>query len=202
MSLELRHYQPFFELWTIWGAFSPVGYDEARGAAAWSDESNALSLDAYAAWRRYEDTHVAGFALEPLRGDGWNLGLSGTWRPAPAWTTSASYATEIGFGASRDDIDASVTWEQSADLFVGARFAAYQTIYEFRVGTGRVFGAGIDGGWRVGPDLRLVGDLTVYRQSTSNAGPTADWSQRRAMIRFEWTLGGDPGLGTAAERAR
>ena len=25
---EIRHYHPFFELWTIWGAFSPVGYNE------------------------------------------------------------------------------------------------------------------------------------------------------------------------------
>jgi hypothetical protein len=29
VSSEIKHYVPFFELWTIWGAFSPVGYNEA-----------------------------------------------------------------------------------------------------------------------------------------------------------------------------
>ena len=30
VSIEARRFRPFFELWTIWGAFSPVGFDEGR----------------------------------------------------------------------------------------------------------------------------------------------------------------------------
>jgi len=202
IALELRHYQPFFELWTIWGAFAPVGYQEARGNAAWASNNDDLSVDFYGGWRRYEDTHVAGFAPEPILGSGWDVGINGTWRPNSFWTANASYAAEIGYGASRNDADASVTWQSSAELFVGARLAAYQTIYEFRVGTGRVFGAGLDAGWRFRPDVRLVGNVSLYHQQTTNAGPTTDWSQRRAMVRLEWTVGADPGLSALAEKAR
>jgi hypothetical protein len=202
VSVELRHYQPFFELWTIWGAFSPVGYDEARGTVAWSTARTGLSVEAFGGWRRYEEAHVAGFSPEPLRGNGWNVGATVAWQAAPAWSTMASFASEIGFGASRTDADASVVWEQSRDRFIGARVSAYQTIYEFRVGTGRVFGAGVDGGIRVRPDLRLLGDVMFFHQRTTNAGPVTNWGQRRAMLRLEWTVGNDAGAETMPGSAR
>ena len=33
LSAEARRYSPFFELWTIWGAFSPTGFSEGRISA-------------------------------------------------------------------------------------------------------------------------------------------------------------------------
>ena len=78
--------------------------------------------------------------------------------------------------------------------------SAFQLIPELSVGTGLMWGGGVDAGWRVAPDTRVVGDLSLYRQGGHDAGARrADWSQRRATLRVEWTMGGDPGL---AERAR
>ncbi len=42
-SVELRKYVPFFELWTIWGAFSPVGFQEATGRLDWMSPSGRVS---------------------------------------------------------------------------------------------------------------------------------------------------------------
>jgi hypothetical protein len=82
-------------------------------------------------------------------------------------------------------------------MYFGSRASVFQSIYEFRVGTGRVYGFGVDGGVRIGREARVVGDVTLYRHQMTRDAPTPDWSQRRASLRLEWTLGADPG-----ERAR
>jgi hypothetical protein len=57
-----------------------------------------------------------------------------------------------------------------------------------------VIGFGGDLGWQMAPDLRIVASGTSYRQIAKNALPSTDWTQRRATVRFEWTVGGDPGM--------
>ena len=50
-SVEARRYRPFFESWTIWGAFSPVAFDELRGEIDWRSPRGSLSVEARGAWR-------------------------------------------------------------------------------------------------------------------------------------------------------
>jgi hypothetical protein len=191
-SLEARRYRPFFELWTIWGAFSPVGFDEGRAQLGWLSPNGALSVDVHGARRRWQDTD-AGLGFAELRRDGWRLGGAAAWRLAPAWHVNGSYSADVGAGASRTEGDAAVHYTRG-DVFVGATATAFQSIYEFRVGTGRVIGFGGDLGWQMAPDLRIVASGTSYRQIAKNALPSTDWTQRRATVRFEWTVGGDPGM--------
>ena len=71
---------------------------------------------------------------------------------------------------------------------------AFQSIYEFRVGSGTVTGVIVDGGVRLSPDLRLIGDAAVYQHIGRDTPSIVDWSQRRASLRLEWTVGRDPGM--------
>lgn len=194
VDAQLRHYQPFFELWTIWGAFAPVGYTEGSVGASISRLQDRLSLHGRMAYRRYGETGT-GLEFETIRDDGWRLSGDVAWRVSPALIAHAGAAADIGFGASRSDFDAGVRWEPSDRGWVGARATAFQTAYEFRVGTGRVLGAGVDGGIRLFRDVRLAGDLAVYRQTFGDRAPSTDWSQVRGALRLEWTLGSDPGFG-------
>jgi hypothetical protein len=41
-TLEARRHRPFFEAWTIWGAFSPVAFDEARAGVSWRRATGSL----------------------------------------------------------------------------------------------------------------------------------------------------------------
>ena len=191
VSLEARHFVPFFELWTIWGAFAPVGFNEARLQASWRNVAQSLSFDVHGARRKWQESD-AGLDFAPLRSDGWRLGGNMTWRMAADWHTNASYSADIGFGAARSEGDLGVHWEHR-NVFLGATGSAFQSIYEFRLGTGRVLGLGLDAGWQINPDLRLVGDFSAYRQISMNNAPFTDWTQRRATARFEWTVGSDPG---------
>ena len=197
LSLEARRYRPFFELWTIWGAFAPVGFDEARASltlAPWL--RGRLTVDAHGAWRRYDETGE-GLAGVPMKDDGYRLGASAALRLADTWDASGGWSEDVGFGASRSDGDVALRWSPTPRLVLGARGSAFQSIYEFRVGTGRVYGLGLDGGLRLGTEGRLVGDVTLYRHRMTGAAPSPDWSQRRASLRLEWTIGADPGAAAA-----
>jgi hypothetical protein len=194
VQADVRRYRPFFELWTIWGVFSPVGYTEGTAGAAWTSADALLSVDARAGWRRYDDTGT-GLEFAPLRNDGWELSLDGTWRIRHAFLASAGWRTQIGYGAARTDFDAGFRWEPAArGVFLGARATAFQDVYEFRVGTGRVIGLGVDAGATLRYDVRLVADAALYHHTYGDMAPSTNWSQARVNLRLEWTLGGDPGL--------
>lgn len=189
VMLEGRHHRPFFELWTIWGAFSPVGYDEARTVLTYRPRHATASIGVHGGYRRYDNTDAG---LD-LRTSGWRAGADATWQPRPDWTAGANYDIDVGFGGSRSDATASLRYLASSDFFVGVQASALQNIYEFRVGTGRVLGLALDGAYRLTPDVRLAADAGLYRHHGSHGNAVTDWSQRRVSVRLEWTLGRDPG---------
>jgi hypothetical protein len=195
---QVRTYKPFFELWTIWGAFSPVAFTEVSGGASWSRPALGLTLGGDAGWRRYGDTD-AGADFLPMRSDGWRAGVDVQWQARRALLTHASWRTEIGFGAARTDADAGIRWTRGDDAWLGAVASLFQSAYELRVGTGRVAGLGLDGGVRLPRDIRLAGDAAMYRHAYGDLAPATNWSQLRGSLRLEWAIGTDPGM--AASRS-
>ena len=193
VSGEVRHYLPFFELWTIWGAFSPVGYNEGLLTATWSTNGELLRIDGSASYRRYAETD-AGVGFLPLRNDGWTVGARGSWRVAPAWTALGGYHIGVGYGASRSDFDAGVRWQRGERVWLGVNGSAFQTIEEFSVGEGRVLGLAVDGGVRLTAETRVAADIALYHHTQHGAPQLANWNQRRASVQLQWTIGRDPGL--------
>jgi hypothetical protein len=190
-SVEARHSRPYFELWTIWGAFSPVGFDEGRATVDWRPQASAFSYSLHGGYRKYGETD-AGLSLVT---NGWRVGADVNWRGTGRTSASGSYDVDVGTGASSTDARAGLRWAPSADVSLGADATITQTIYEFRVGTGRIYGLAGDAAFPLKPDVRLVADLGVYQHSLTNGAAGPDWTQRRASIRLEWMLGGDPGTG-------
>lgn len=195
-SVDLRRHRPFFESWTIWGVFSPVGFDEARGTLAWRDPTGRLSVDARGGWRKYSETD-AGVEFLPLRDDGWRVGAGAEWMMSDAWLWYGEYDVDVGFGASRTDASAGARWTPSEDRYVGASVSALENIFEFRVGSGRVLGLRVEGGTRLSREARVVVDGALYSHRLSRDAIGADWSQRRFSARLEWTVGRDPGEASA-----
>ncbi|HEY5491031.1 MAG TPA: hypothetical protein VIK25_07525 [Gemmatimonadaceae bacterium] len=189
LMAEARRHLPFFELWTIWGAFSPVGYDEARTVLTYRAPRGSATAGLHGGYRKYRETDAG---LD-LRTNGWRAGADVSWQPRAHWSAGANYDVDVGFGASSSDATASLRWLASSDAFLGVQGSALQNIYEFRVGTGRVVGLAADGAIRLTPDVRLSFDAGLYRNTGSNGLAVTDWSQRRASLRLEWTAGGDPG---------
>jgi hypothetical protein len=199
VSGVVRHYVPFFELWTIWGAFDPVGYNEGEVDAAWSTPDQRTSIAASASYRRYRDTH-AGVGFLPLRNDAWTVGASGTWRLVPAWTVLGGYHIGVGYGASRSDFDAGFRWQPGDAFWLGVDGSAFQTLEEFSVGEGRVLGLALDGGVRLTADTRLAATVALYHHTGTDTPQLANWNQRRASVQLEWAVGRDPGMSRAGGR--
>ena len=200
-SLAVRRHRPFFESWTIWGAFSPVAFDEVRATVAWRGTEDRLTANARGGWRQYNETD-AGLESIPLRTDGWRAGAGAEWMPVPAWLWYADYDVDIGFGASRSDGTMGARWTPSERVFFGAAFSLLENIYEFKVGKGRVLGVRLEGGMRLSRDVRAAVDGGWYEHRLTSSAPTTDWSQRRFSARLEWTVGRDPGAVGADARAR
>jgi len=200
-TFTARHYAPYFDLWTIWGAFSPVAFDEYGGDLRWATRSGALTLGANGAYRSYDDTHT-GVASLPLRSDGWRIGASAMVRATDAIALGGRYHLDVGFGASGSDGDVSLQWRPSDRYSFALHGVAFQTIDEFQVGEGRVFGAGGESGIQLVPSVRLVADAFVYRHNAHDRPQIVDWNQRRASIRLEWSVGGAPGWGGLIGDAR
>ncbi len=190
--LEVRHYVPYFDLWTIWGAFSPIGYDEATANLNWSSANARLAFGLSGGRRTYEDTYT-GVAFLPLRTSGWRVGATGAVHVARAWTVQGSYDMDINFGASTTDGDVALRWAPSDRGSLSVHGTAFQNIYEFTVGEGRVLGTGLQGSYRLRPDLQVIADATVYQHTGRNEPDLANWDQRRASLRLEWRVGGEPG---------
>ncbi|MEP6495021.1 MAG: hypothetical protein ABJF01_20205 [bacterium] len=188
-AVEARHSRPFFELWTIWGAFSPVGFDEARATIDWRPAASEFSYSLRGAYRQYAETNTG----ISLRTNGWRAGADARWQNASAFSAFGSYDIDIGSGAANTDVRTGGRWAASPGLSLGADLMMTQNIYEFRVGTGRIYGASVDGSLQVRPDVRLALDAGFYQHTLTNGAPGPDWTQRRASIRVEWMMGREPG---------
>ena len=189
---ELRRYRPYFELWTIWGAFSPVGFDEARFGATWAASGRRLLFRTDLAHRRYGDAGVAN-SLDEFRGSGWGVLVGGTWLPAPAWRVDGAYRVEAGFGAARRDGHAGVTRRLGTAGSLSLQALAFQRLYEFRLDEGTVRGVTAELALPLLPRATLFATGAAYRHPAGRSGGV-DWNQRRGSLRLQWMLGSEPSL--------
>lgn len=195
LALELygRRYRPYFDLWTIWGAFTPVGFDELGGAARYAPASLPLSVDLSAARRRYRETD-ASLVFAPFRSDGWRLEAAVSGTPWPEWSASVRYTADVGFGAARSETAAQLRRDLGERAYVGVSGTVFERGSEFQLTRGIVLGGGVDGGWALDARTRIAAQLAAYRHFVDTAEPGMDWTQLRAQVRLDWTLGAEPGM--------
>jgi len=188
--VEGRHYQPFFQLWSIWAVFSPVAYNEGNLGGYWNSAHGALGLQVTGGWRNYDNADAG---VSELRTSGWRVGADATWHPDALWTVRGGYHYDIGPGAAESDGNVSVRWDPNASTYAGLFATAFQTAYEYMQGAGTVVGGGVTGGVRLNSWGRLAADVGEYRNTYSQNAPQSNWNQFRASLRFEFDVGPEPG---------
>ncbi|MFV1988668.1 MAG: hypothetical protein ACC682_15445 [Gemmatimonadota bacterium] len=190
VGAEGRHYTPFFESWTIWGAFSPVGFNEARASFAWRSDETGLRVEASGAYRGYEDTG-AQLEAERVREDGWRLGGAVSW-DRPGWSATGSYYADVGPGAARFGGDLVAGRTFGPGRYVSVRASRTQTFGELRFNEQFVTGLGLDASWRV-TEFSVDAGATVYRLDSKERSAEEDWTQMRAYGGIRFYFGRDPG---------
>lgn len=186
---QIRHYTPHFELWTIWGSFGPVGYDEVRTSLAWRVPNTPLRLEGGAAWREYEEAD-AGAAFAGLEEDGWNAfgKASATWR---SWFADAAWHSRRGSGAAKYGADASVGYDFGGGTWIAGRVTSSQSFSEFRLGEQVTAGGGVDGSLSLG-DVTLTGSWAMYDLTYEDRPSVENWTQRRAHLGVSYRFGTEP----------
>lgn len=187
---ELRRYRPYFELWTIWGAFSPFAFDEARSGATWSDSSGRLTVRGEVAYRSYRDDDMVRGPSD-LRSSGWSAGSSVAWSPFRDWQMSSAYQVDAGFGAARENLTVGLT-RFLGDAALSAQVLYFQRLYEFRLEEGAALGVVADAVIPVDERLQAAVSVALYHHDARGVVSRIDWNQRRASVRLQWTVGAEP----------
>ena len=118
-----RRYKPYFSLWTLWGAFSPVPYT-AFNLSAETRVSSALSLHTRLERFRYSEAEVSTGLVPQLEDRGWRLRLGANGALGSRWTADGNLELETGPGASTRSGTVSIGYRMgerlALDAFVGA----------------------------------------------------------------------------------
>lgn len=188
-----RRHKPYFDLWTIWGAFGAVGFAEGGIGASWRGSDGALTLDGSASRRHYLNTGAeVGFA--PFHSAGWSLNSSSALRLSQQWGVDAQYAVDLGFGAAKSRGALRLRRTMADGNSIGLTGTAFQTADELRIRSGTVVGVGLDGALQLNERGRLTAAVFDYRHAGRVPENGPNWSQLRATLTYTWTLGAEPGL--------
>jgi hypothetical protein len=190
LDAGVRRYRPYFELWTIWGAFSPVPYTAVDGSVSVTPLAQ-LRLRASGERYWFDDTG-AETALASFEDRGWRLSLSATAQVSPALTLDAGYHDEFGPGAASRSWDARATWLPIPDLSLAAFGSALTRPLELRFDEAQVDALGLDAAYRVSERLQLAVSGAQYFEDRRRPDPGAfDWNQFRLQARITWVFGSD-----------
>ncbi len=192
VELTGRRYLPYFDLSTIWGFFSPVGYHGADVRGSWALGSG-LGLWASGGLRQYQDTNTT-VVFSPLEDDAWSASAGGNWQASTAWRLDGSYRIEWGNGAFLSTGDLAVRWAPDERVHLTGFLTAFQQIEEFRVGENVAWGSGASASVEVFPGTRFESGFSLYLHRPENRAVDRDFNQFRAWSSLRIAIGSDPGL--------
>jgi len=192
LEASASRYLPYFELWTVWGFFSPVPWNGVELRVDWAGEGETRAWVA-TAYRRYGETATQE-VLSPLEDTGRRAVVGGSWAPTEALVLRGEYRVEWSAGAFYNGGDAGVRLRVSPEVTVSAHATAFQQIQEFRVGDGTVLGGGLSVNTDLPYSLRLSAGVSAMRSPERGSALRPDWTQLRGFWSLSVPLGDDPGL--------
>ena len=187
-TLGARRYRPHFDLWTIWGAFSPVPYRSVQASVAYAAISRVELRGRYERYRY--DEAATETPLFNAKRDGWRAELGMTATPAPAWTFDADYQREFGPGASVAGTAATITYQPTPRIRATLLGSSFDRPLEFRFNDAGVRTVGLDAQFASSERLRVA--LAAYHYSEAHHRPDAaafDWNQWRVSARVVVAFG-------------
>jgi len=125
-----RRYAPFFELWTVWGAFSPVPYNAIYGSLS-VQATRRLQLRVRGESYQFEDPEVL-TPLVTVEDAGWRASGGATYQISNAWQAQLGYQNEFGSGAASSGWDGSVTFAPSGKYSIMAYGSSLSRPLEYR----------------------------------------------------------------------
>jgi hypothetical protein len=183
-----RRYKPFFDLWTIWGAFSPVAHHTMHATGSVS-LPRGISLHARGERYQFEETGT----FTPTTGvedEGWRMQTGASWTPDPRWVLAGDYHAEFGPGAASRGVELRATWLPTEAFSISANGARMRRPLEMRYSDSELTVLGLDAEYR--PNARWRLGLQAAQWQEDRARPDAsglDWDQMRLSARITLLFG-------------
>lgn len=183
-----RYYRPYFDLWTIWGVFSPVGYRAINGAIG-VKPMKGLELG-WSGERYWYSETFATTPLEPVEDRGWRWSARAGVTPAQAWNLRAAYHNEYGPGAASKGWDAGVSWTPRQLFSISVDGGHMVRPLEFRYDESSLDWIGAQADLRPTDRLRFGLGATRYMEDRKRPDASAfDWDQTRIVASVSWLIG-------------
>lgn len=187
--VEGRRYRPFFDLWTIWGAFSPVPYRAVRGNVA-VRPVEGVWLRAHGE-RYWFDESAAATPLAAAEDRGWRAGAAASYAVDRRWTVEAGLRGEFGAGAASRSVDATVAFAARPGVNLAAQAGRLDRPLEFRFSDARLNWVSLSADVELSSRVRFVADAGWYAEERSRPDAAAfDLDQLRIATRLELSFGG------------
>lgn len=194
VSAGARRYRPYFSLWTLWSAFSPVPY-HAVNLSGEVRATDRLSLHARAERYRYEDADVSTALVPHLEDRGWRANAGAHAALSARWRVSGNLGLEHGPGASGRFADGAVSWvpneRYAFDVYGGTMARPLEL--RFYDATSRWIGSRAE--WRFSVQRRVWGDVAFVDDERDRPDASAS-----SLNQFRVRAGVSLIFGTGADR--
>jgi hypothetical protein len=189
-----RRYRPYFSLWTLWSAFSPVPY-HAVNLSGQVRATDRLSLH----WRgeryRYESADVSTALVPLLEDDGWRANAGATATLNSRWSLNGNVGLEHGPGASGRFADGAVTYTPSERYSFDVYGGTLERPLELRFYDATSTWIGGRAVWRFSMQHRVWGDVAFVDDERDRPDASAS-----SLSQFRARAGVSLSFGTRADR--
>ncbi|MBI2616221.1 MAG: hypothetical protein HYW52_11225 [Gemmatimonadetes bacterium] len=176
-----RRYRPYFDLWSIWGAFTPVAYSAGFGSAAWQ-AMDGLEVRVRGELYQFDESGAA-TPLAAGEDDGWRGSVSATLLRFANWSFDAGYQREVGPGASSQGYEVAATYRPMSAPLVTAEAARMVRPLEYRFDDARLWSYGLRLDYQAAQGLRLTADARGYSEERQrDDAANLSWSQLRLNV--------------------
>jgi len=180
-SVGGRRYRPHFDLWTIWGAFSPVPYSAGFGTASVAPIPG-LEVHTRAEVYSFDDAE-ADTVLVRSETDGWRWSIGTTFTRVSRLTVGAGYHIDDGPGAKSLGFDGRIAYNPVEPFFVSVHAERLKRPLEFRFNDATVWSYGLRLDYEAKSGVRFNAEVRRYDEQRDRADAAAiDWNQWRLNV--------------------
>lgn len=181
LTMGGRRYRPYFDLWSIWGAFTPIAYSAGFGSAAWQAMDG---VEVRARGEVYQfDASGSSNPLAPVENGGWRGSVNASVVRFANWSLDAGYERDMGSGAQSQSFEGAATYRRSDALLITVDASRMVRPLEYRFDDARLWSYGVRFDYQAVRGVRLIADARGYSEERQrDDAARLSWSQLRVNL--------------------